>query len=594
MSKGKKQGALSVFRTVFPIVFHSAPGTYIALEIVSFLHALAFVGLPIFFQRLFSVAEHLVNGSATISNVIFAISLLALVNIFWQVINATENFIPIVYEEKTKGKLARDMQDKIARLSPLDFEDTGKLDDINKAEQGKNNAVDYVIRFSWIFSFYIPYFGLMGWYFATLKPILAVLILLIFTPSFLAYIARIQIFSKLEDKSAPLRRESEYYQACIVDREYFKETRLLGAYGYFEKLRQENIRLINDLSFKANLKSKLYEAGLKIITVLGYVGILLLLFYSVLDRSISVGAFASILATITYLFFLMDELASQIVGDLTKNWGTINNYINFLNLNERGGVEQKTDFSNGIEARNVSFTYPAKTTPALKNISFSIKPGETVAIVGENGSGKSTLIKLLTGIYLPSQGEVYFGGTNTGTITKSSLFANMSAIFQKFQQYKMTLEENIGISATGQRQDGGSLDGVCQLSGFSPGDPVFSNGYETVLSREFGGVDLSGGAWQRIAIARGLYRTHEMIVLDEPTAAIDPIEETRVYHQFAQISQGKIAVIVTHRLGSVRLADRIFVLKQGELVESGTHEELLNYGGEYARLYKSQEQWYMR
>lgn len=593
MTKNKKQGVFGTFRVLFPIVYKTSPVTYIMLETVSFLHALGFVGLTVAFQILFDTAGRLLNAGAEVKDVVFALVLLTLVTVFWQVMNAVENFIPIAYGEKSKGILSQLIQDKVARLNALDFENTAKLDDINKAEQGKNNAIEYVVQFSWIFSFYIPYFVLMTVYFVSLKPLLAILIVLIFVPTVITYYARTRIFSKLEDESAPLRREKEYYESCIVDREYFKETRLLGAYGYFSKLYKDKIQLLNKLGFRSNLKSKLYEASMKFVTILGYIGILLLLFFSVLDQSISIGAFVSIFTTMTYLFLLMDELVCKFIGDMTKNLGTIRNFLNFLNMEERRGIEKKIDLNGGIRVENISFTYPTKDTPALKNISFTIEPGETIAIVGENGSGKTTLIKLLTGIYLPQEGDIYYGECNTKTVAQKSLYKEMSAVFQQFQQYKMTLKENITISDTDNAQDIELIDKVSQLSGFSKDDEIFPEGYDTMLSREFDGVDLSGGNWQRIATARSLYRNHELIVLDEPTAAIDPIEETRIYQQFSRISRDKTAVIVTHRLGSVKLADRILVLKDGELVECGTHEELIKCNGEYARLYKSQEQWYV-
>ena len=137
------------------------------------------------------------------------------------------------------------------------------------------------------------------------------------------------------------------------------------------------------------------------------------------------------------------------------------------------------------------------------------------------------------------------------------------------------------------------LDKVCAQAGIDKSDGSLNNGYETMLSREFDGVDLSGGQWQRVAIARSFFRSHQFIVLDEPTAAIDPIEETRVYNHFTEISKGKTALIVTHRLGSVKLADRILVMKNGRLIEQGSHAELMAAEDEYARLYKSQEQWYI-
>ncbi len=156
----------------------------------------------------------------------------------------------------------------------------------------------------------------------------------------------------------------------------------------------------------------------------------------------------------------------------------------------------------------------------------------------------------------------------------------------------MTLRENLAISESEKPSGDALLGDICHMAGCDPNDTSFTTGYDTMLSREFDGVDLSGGQWQRIAIARGFYRSHNLIILDEPTAAIDPYEETRIYNRFAELSRGKSAVIVTHRIGSVRLADRILVMQDGRAVQLGTHEELMREEGEYRRLWEAQEQWY--
>ncbi len=184
------------------------------------------------------------------------------------------------------------------------------------------------------------------------------------------------------------------------------------------------------------------------------------------------------------------------------------------------------------------------------------------------------------------------GDADTKNTAPQSLFKRISVVFQKYQRYQIILRDNIGISDVSAETSEDRLDKVYSEAGIDIKDRSLQEAYDTMLSREFDGVDLSGGQWQRVAIARGFFRTHSLIVLDEPTAAIDPIEETRIYKRFAEISKDKTAIIVTHRLGSVRLGDRIVVMKNGEIAEIGSHDALMEQGGEYMRLYRSQEKWY--
>lgn len=204
----------------------------------------------------------------------------------------------------------------------------------------------------------------------------------------------------------------------------------------------------------------------------------------------------------------------------------------------------------------------------------------------------------MTGLYLPTEGNVLIGGVDTAKISPKALYKGISGVFQKYKRYKMTLEENIAISSTEEIQYQNHEDvkeklqmAVCKAD-LEINEEKFPKGYETMLSREFDGIDLSGGQWQRLAIARGFYRAHNMIVLDEPTAAIDPVEESKIYKKFSEMSKGKTAIIVTHRLGSAKIADRIVVMDKGKMVEIGTHEELIKAEGKYAEMYEAQSKWY--
>ena len=216
-----------------------------------------------------------------------------------------------------------------------------------------------------------------------------------------------------------------------------------------------------------------------------------------------------------------------------------------------------------------------------------------MAIVGENGSGKSTLIKLITGYYVPCEGEVAYNGVPTSKMAFSSVAKHLSAVYQRYPSYATTLRENLILGDTEKDVTYEELTKACAMAGFTPCEEWLPSGLDTMLSREFDdGVGLSGGQNQRISIARSFYRDSDITVLDEPTAAIDPIEEARIYGRFAELSRGRTSFIVTHRLASVKVADRIIMMKNGKAIETGTHEELMELNGEYRRMFDSQRQWY--
>lgn len=638
--KTKNKGGIGrILRVMIPKCFRAAPKHWIFMICTDCTFSVISVMLVAALQYFLDNVSGAIKGTKSVKIVIISLLVLGLGKLLQQLLNAVINSTPDIFFQKVNSVLTGELHKKISRLKPIAFEETAKLDHINKASQGLSNAIEFVSSFGYIFTFYGFYIVAMFIYLLTLNNLLALSILLIFIPTGVSQIIRMKVYNKAEDKSAPIRREYDYYEECMVSRDYFKETRLLGAFGYFRRLYLEALDALQVIKFKAAFKTGMTDLGLSIITIAGYGSVMFLLFKCLLTGDISVGAFAAVFASVDDLYGIIDNMIRYAIGDMATQYGSINNYLNFLEMEEDTGEAYEPDDEIEIDIDNVSFAYPSdagevnavaerqfrydhygnlidsdllkdveeeKTDKekkyALRNCSLHIKKGETIAIVGENGSGKSTIIRLITGLYEPDCGTVSYNGEDISKYKKSDIYKNTSAVFQKYQRYQMTLKENICISSVDREADSkeqkpeltGELDAIAEQAGITMDEKTYPEGYETMLSREFEGVDLSGGQWQRIAIGRGFYRNHGLIVLDEPTSAIDPYEETRIYNQFAEISRDKTAVIVTHRLGSVRLADRIVVMKGGEIVQVGTHEELMGEAdGEYARLYRSQEQWYM-
>lgn len=553
-------------------------------------------GVTVFcMQLLFDRVTDLVTNKGTFKNAVLALFLLFLIKILKEVTSGIANFIGEAYDMKTGGKLSHIVNLKMARLDPICFENPEILDDINKSYLGIKYARTLINTIMDIITSYSPYFIFMGIYLFKLKPILLISLLLVFLPVLFNQLIRVKVYSKLEDNSAPLRRKIDYYEDCLVGREYAKETRILGACPYFIKLFKETLSEMNKIKWRADVKTNLIEFSMKMLSLAGYLGILWLLFDSLMKRDITVGAFAAVFTSVDNMFNLMEEVICGRLPYCAENFGKVQNLLNFLYIEERAINEDSAEktFHGDIILKDVSFSYPFSNKNAVEDINLYVKKGETIAIVGENGSGKSTLIRLITGLYLPTKGEVFHNKKNTRNFSSKSLFNNISGVFQKFQKYQLTLSDNITISEMNSeiiKQE--NITKAIFQAGIELDSDIFPNHLNTMLCREFDGVDLSGGQWQKVAIARGFYRDHELIVLDEPTAAIDPVEETKVYESFAEIAKNKTAIIVTHRLGSVKFADRIVVMKGGKILDIGSHESLILRCPFYATMWKAQAQYY--
>ncbi len=590
-TKRTKYHLLQVIVRIIPIQIKSAPWNCLIENCLAVMNGLSFALSVVATQYLFDVIADAAVGKAGYRECVIHLVILAAVTFGQQMINGIQNFHGIgVLLPKSAGRLTERIHKKVMCIDPVTFEDTDFLDDLNKAKEGVRAITMFCMLVFACVSFYGIYFIVIGTYLFRLKPLLILTLLLAFIPAMLAQTVHIRIFAHLEEESAPLRRECDYYQKAICDREYFKETRILGAYQFFYQLFDDTMKVLTGKMWKAEYKTALLQLMLDCTTFAGMAASAYMLFHATMSGEITVGMFAAVFAALTQIFAIMQEVVRQHMGNMNRDIGKVVNFIRLLDLPERAGEEGASDLAKGIAAENVSFCYPGRDTPSIKNVSLKIAAGETIAIIGENGAGKSTLVRLMTGIYRPTEGIVLIGGLDTARYSSSSVLKEISGVFQKYQRYKMSLKENVAISDFAIEADSDKILSILNDTGFEKDNIQL----EDMLSPEYGGIDISGGQWQRVAIARGLYRENGFIVLDEPTSAIDPIEETKIYKQFARLAEGKSALIVTHRIGSAKLADRIVVMDAGRIVDIGTHEELIARPGQYAKMWEAQAQWYER
>lgn len=557
--------------------------------LITTVYALTWVFKVMALQNFFDTASKFLLGEVVWNQLIFSLAILGLVYMFYHIMDGLSNCQPEIINLRLNKYLNKLIFKRIDSLGAEEFESTEKLDIINKALNGSTQLVWVSFALLDIVFYYVAYFFYMGGYLFSLKPVLVLSILIVFIPCIAAKIASITLFKELEDKIAPLRRQTAYYEKCQTDKEYLKETRILGANHFFMDKYLDSLKAQNLYVFKTELKKNMITIGLDILTVSGYGVIIWMLFISVMTHEISIGAFAAVLTSLGDLFRFMNKMISERLGWATENVGNVENFLDFIEEADKKKRDIDRPDAGDYVLKNVSFQYPMSKEKALDNVNLIIPGNEIVAVVGENGSGKTTLARIIMGLYEPTEGQTLYGKNK---ITDYS-FQGVSAVFQRYCKYNMTLKKNITISSAQKKTADNHIIELCKTCGIEVSNITDGQGLDTMLGREFEGTEISGGQWQRVAIARGIYRDAGLILLDEPTAAIDPLEETRLYRDFAVICKGKTSVLITHRLGSVKMADRIIVMKNGKVVQNGTHENLVNVEGEYKKLYEAQKMWYI-
>lgn len=539
------------------------------------------------FQAVFNKIEQLLSGRGTIHAVVLAAMALCFSLLMKSLVTVFCSYTGTgALAQKATGLIRSKIHKNMQKIRAEDFEDVDMLDHINRVNESAVKGYGVYGGISLIFTYYLPYILWMTVYLFILLPRLALMVLIIFLVQILSQAIRYRFFVDLEEKAAPIRRAMEEYQMYLYDSRYYKDTILNDSFDMFLERYRKKVLAYNFCVLRHERRNFMLEIAMKAITLAGYAGSFFLLYEGLGKGLISIGAFAAVFGNLNSMFGMINGMITFPLKRLSEALAVVNEYYTFMNRAEDGG--QAASYSDtDIILDQVCFAYPNSQKNVLKDITLHIRKGEVIALVGRNGAGKSTLAKLLMGLYTPTSGHIMGWEAETANRTKEAADSGVTAVFQNFQKYKLTFAENIQISDFDKREDIAEV--VAQA-----GVDVEKNRLDrdVVLSKEFGGIDISGGEWQRIAIARALYREHAMIVLDEPTAAIDPLEESRIYREFAQISEGKTTILVTHRLGSVKLADRILVLQRGEVAEQGTHEELMESRGAYYKMYMEQKKWY--
>jgi ABC-type multidrug transport system fused ATPase/permease subunit len=406
-------------------------------------------------------------------------------------------------------------------------------------------------------------------------------------PYLFARIIRGKEFFHVKQAQAKKTRLQSYLWSLFTTRQTAKEMRVMGFDSYITDKWRDTRDDVNEELWtvqKRDAVSLLWCDGIRIA---GYCISIAVVLWLVVRGDVTLGVFGGAITAFLSLQNNTKNFLSDI-GRLTEHLSHAADYYNFLDMSEDAdGAMVYSGMAESITLDNISFKYPNSENYALKPLNLTIRKGEKIAILGENGSGKTTLSKILLGLYPPENGQVLYDGKPVDDFTKDSFYSGVSAIAQDFVSYNLTMRENVAISDLSRLHDDSDIRTALTDAGVDENIDL-----DDAMGREFGGKELSGGQWQKLAIARGLFKNSELIVLDEPTSALDPLIETEILTKFIKAAENKTALIISHRVGLCRMVDRIIVMKEGEIAEDGTHDILLAAGGEYTKLYEAQAKWY--
>ena len=394
-------------------------------------------------------------------------------------------------------------------------------------------------------------------------------------------------------RQTPAKRQMDYLRQVAGSREGAKEVKLFGLYKFFTN-KFETLAHQIYLEDVALSRSKLIVGGmLGVIGTLGYYSAYIYVIWRTLGGDYNIGKFTFLTTSIQQASSNLQQVFSTVSG-IADQALFLTDLIAFFEMeptvqSKPDGKKMPVPIRHGFEFRNVSFTYPGTERTVLHNFNFTLSPGERIALIGENGQGKTTVVKLITRLYDPTEGEILLDGVDLRDYALDDLHRHIGVIFQDFMRFEMTARENIAVGRVDQPHSDSDLEDAAHKSLADDVIGKLSGGYDQMLGRRFeGGVELSGGEWQKIALARAYLRDAQLLILDEPTAALDARSELEVFERFAELTLGKMALLISHRFSTVRMADRIVVLSGGRLIEEGNHEQLMRAGGLYSEMFEMQ------
>lgn len=589
MKKYNVKNYLSLYFKSFKYLWRASKSNVFVLLLVIPLQAL----LP---SITLYIANYLIDNVYSLSNKILYI-VLAAWGLSFLLNNVFAPLVTLVQGKLTDDltfKLNYDIMKKSEEIETIDYyEDHNFYNDIEiLSSESSWRPVNLLVFGTSIISNAILFVSML-FIFASFHLLIALAMLFVLVPqAIIAYSLQAQAFETLVSNSEESRK-LEYYSQTLLSSKSIKEVRLYNLYKFFIDKYTASFNKIKKGVHKERKKKFRNSLFFLIVTALISVGTFIYIIYSIRKGSLGLGAIMLFASSVVYAMNSM----SRLIEDSSLLYDTLLYMEKFFKFNEiktdvECGNHEMPDDIDSIEFKNISFTYPNGDKKSLNNISFSVNKGEKIAIVGENGAGKTTLVKLLSRFYKLDDGDILISGVPISNYSYEAYREKIAAIFQDFAKFDLSIRENIVISDLNKKENKNEIELALKKSGF---DKDFTANLDKVLGQRFeDSTDISGGQWQRLALARAFYSRAPILILDEPTSALDARIEYEIFQKFLELTEGKTVFFITHRLASVRQADKILVLKDGRVEAFDDHESLMKSYAYYRELYEMQSSLYYK
>ncbi|MGX9576918.1 ABC transporter ATP-binding protein [Mesorhizobium sp. f-mel] len=511
--------------------------------------------------------------------------------VFADLVSRVARLVDGVLAERVTTASSVRLMEHAATLDLKDFEDAEFQDQLERARAQTSNSMTLMSLFGQaadmvrVVSFAA---GLL-----IFAPWLIVLVLVALVPALLGEFHFNGKSYSLDFGRMPQRREHSYVRETAARCETAKEVKIFGLSRFLIDRYVQLAKQFYTANRKLAVRHTIWSGVFTAIGTMAYYAAYAYIVWGALQRNFSIGELTFLATSFLQLNSLLEGLLFRFAQ--TANQAQyLRDLFSFFELkpeilSPENALSVPCPIREGFVFENVGFRYPGAERWAVRGLSFTLRAGEVLALVGENGAGKTTLVKLLTRLYDPSEGRILLDGKNLRQYDLDELRNSIGVIFQDFVRYNMTASDNIAVGRIKAREDRDRIERAAERSQAGQVIGRLPGGYDQMIGKQFdNGVELSGGEWQKIAIARAYMRDAELLILDEPTAALDARSESEVFRRFKELSKGKTSVLISHRFSSVRMADRVLVLADGKVEAQGTHEELLAQSGRYAELFELQ------